>query len=68
MFSKFDTSEFRSELDTKKAKQLIFWAVGGYAEQILEQFKSLDIRELDFEKIRTEFDGYLHELQKTYYK
>ncbi|WP_200798708.1 TetR/AcrR family transcriptional regulator [Bacillus tuaregi] len=67
-YGDIDTSRFRSELDMEKAKQLIFWAVGGYAGQILEQFKSSDTLEFDFEKIRTEFDGYLDELRKTYYK
>lgn len=67
-YGDIDTSRFRSELDMEKAKQLIFWAVGGYAGEILEQFKSLDVSEFDFEKIRTEFDGYLSELRKTYYK
>ena len=67
-YGDIDTSGFRSVLDIEKAKQLIFWAVGGYADQILEQFKSLDIKEFDFDKIRTEFDGYLDELRKTYYK
>lgn len=67
-YGDIDTSGFRSGLDIEKSKQLIFWAVGGYADQILEKFKSLDIKEFDFDKIRTEFDGYLAELRKTYYK
>lgn len=67
-FGDMDISCFRSGLDVDKAKQLIFWAVSGYAGQILEQFKGSDILEFDFEKIRTEFDGYLNELRKTYYK
>lgn len=67
-YGDIDTSRFRSGLDIEKSKQLIFWAVGGYADQILEKFKSLDIKEFDFDKIRTEFDGYLDELRKTYYK
>lgn len=67
-YGDIDTSRFRSGLDIEKSKQLIFWAVGGYADQILEKFKSLDIKEFDFDKIRTEFDGYLAELRKTYYK
>lgn len=67
-YSDINTSRFRSELDVDKAKQLIFWAVGGYAGQILEQVKSSDILEFDFEKIRTEFDVYLNELRKAYYK
>jgi len=67
-YGDIDTSRFRSELDVEKAKQLIFWAVSGYANQILEQFKNSDVLEFDFEKIRIEFDDYLNELRKTYYK
>lgn len=67
-YGDIDTSCFRCELDIEKAKQLIFWAVGGYAGQVLEHFKNSDVIEFDFEKIRNEFDGYLDELQKTYYR
>lgn len=67
-YGDIDTSCFRSELDAEKSKQLIFWAVGGYENQILEQFKSADVLEFDFEKIRNEFDGYLNELRKAFYK
>ncbi|CFX96253.1 Tetracycline transcriptional regulator, TetR-related, C-terminal [Syntrophomonas zehnderi OL-4] len=67
-YGDIDTSRFRSELDVEKAKQLIFWAVSGYAGEILEQFRSNDAPAYDFEKIRAEFDDYLNELRKTYYK
>lgn len=67
-YGDIDTSSFRSELDIDKAKKLIFWAVGGYAGEILEQFQCKDAPVYDFEKIRKEFDGYLNELRKTYYK
>ena len=67
-YGDIDTSCFRSELDAEKSKQLIFWAVGGYANQILEQFKSADVLEIYFEKILNEFYGYLNELRKAFYK
>ena len=67
-YEDIDTSKFRNELNAEKAKQLIFWAVGGYAGEILEQLRSTDTPVYDFEKIRDEFDSYLNELQKTYYK
>ncbi|MFA6983746.1 MAG: TetR/AcrR family transcriptional regulator [Sedimentibacter sp.] len=67
-YGDIDTSKFRSDLNAEKAKQLIFWAVGGYAGEILEQLRSTDNPVNDFEKIRDEFDSYLKELQKTYYK
>lgn len=67
-YGDIDTQRFRSGLDVDKAKQLIFWAVGGYAGEILEQFRSKDTPVCDFEKIRAEFDDYLNELRKAYYK
>ncbi len=67
-YGDIDASRFRRELDVKKARQLIFWAVGGYAHQILEQLRSMDTPIVDFEKIRIEFDSYLEELRKAYYK
>lgn len=67
-YGDIDTSKFRSELDVEKAKRLIFWAVGGYAGELLEKFRGTDVPVCDFEKIRAEFDSYLNELRKTYYK
>lgn len=67
-YGDIDTSCFKSELDVDKAKKLIFWAVGGYAGEILEQFRGTDTPVYDFQKIRTEFDSYLNELRKAYYK
>lgn len=67
-YGDIDTSKFRSELDVEKAKRLIFWAVGGYAGELLEKFRGTDAPVCDFEKIRAEFDSYLNELRKTYYK
>lgn len=67
-YGDIDTSRFRGDLDAEKAKKLIFWAVSGYAGEILEQFRSKDAPIYDLEKIRTGFDGYLNELKKAYYK
>ncbi|GMA08347.1 hypothetical protein GCM10025886_14980 [Tetragenococcus halophilus subsp. flandriensis] len=66
-YGDIDTSKFREELDKEKSKRLIFWAIGGYADQVLEELKNSNTVELDFEKISTEFDSYLDELKKTYY-
>lgn len=67
-YGDIDTSRFRNGLDVEKAKRLIFWAVGGYADQLLEQLRGTEAPAFDFEKIRTEFDGYLSELRKAYYQ
>lgn len=63
-----DVSKFRDGLDIEKCKQLIFWAVGGYANQILEEVRYSESTRLDYNKIGIEFDSYLNELRKGFYK
>lgn len=67
-YGDIDTSNFRENLDVEKSKQLIYWAVGGYANQILEEMRNNKNYNVDYEKIRLEFDGYLNELKKSFYK
>ena len=67
-FSDIDNSRFRDDLDVEKCKQLIYWAIGGYANQILEEIRSDENYIADYEKIRLEFDGYLNEMRKSFYK
>ncbi len=67
-YDDIDQSKFRDELNVDKAKQLIYWAVGGYAGEILDQLQSDNTENFNFEKIRIEFDSYIDELKKTYYR
>jgi len=67
-YNDIDTSRFRDNLNIEKAKELIFWAVGGYAEKILSRVKGSEVDSINFDDIQNEFDGYLDELRKVYYK
>lgn len=67
-YGDIDISKFRYNLDVEKSKQLIYWAVGGYANQILEEMRNNKNYNVDYEKIGIEFDGYLNELRKSFYK
>jgi len=68
MFGNIDESKFREGLDIEKSKKLIFWSIWGYSMHLLEEFRSAEIIGLDLEKIRIEFDSYLNELRKSFYK
>lgn len=68
MFENIDDSKFREGLDVEKCKKLIFWAIMGYSTYRLEEIRNLEIDDLDFEEIRIEFDSYLDELRKSFYK
>lgn len=67
-YGDIDISKFRNNLDVEKSKQLIYWAIGGYANQILEEIRSDENYVADYEKIGVEFNGYLNELRKSFYK
>ena len=67
-YNNIDTSKFRENIDVEIAKQLIFWAIGGYAENVLSRVKESKVESIDFDEIQSEFDGYLEELRKVYYK
>lgn len=68
MFDIIDESKFREGLDIAKCKQLIFWANIGFTNQILEEIRSSERNELDYDKIVAKLDGYFTELRKIFYK
>jgi len=67
-YGDIDILKFRDNLDVEKSKQLIYWAIGGYANQILEEIRNDENYNVDYKKIGMEFDGYLNELRKSFYK
>jgi TetR/AcrR family transcriptional regulator len=68
MFDIIDESKFKEGLDIERCKQLIFWANIGFTNQILEDIRSSEKNELDYDKIVAKLDGYFTELRKTFYK
>lgn len=68
MFDIVDESKFKEELDVERCKQLIYWANIGFTNQILDEIRSSEKTELDYDKIVAELDSYLKELRKIYYK
>ncbi|MEL7564721.1 MAG: TetR/AcrR family transcriptional regulator [Dehalobacterium sp.] len=68
MFDLIDESKFREGLDVERCKQLIFWANIGFTNQILEDIRSSENNELDYDKIIAKLDGYFTELRKIFYK
>lgn len=63
-----DNSKFREELDIEKCKKLIYWAIEGYRNEIIN-FKLLKDGEISLgNNTLKEFDLYLEELKKSFYK
>ena len=68
MFDLIDESKFREGLDVERCKQLIFWANIGFTNQILEDIRSSEKNELDYDMIVAQLDGFFNELKKIFYK
>jgi len=68
MFDLIDESKFREGLDVERCKQLIFWANIGFTNQILEDIRNSEEKELDYDKIIAQLDGYFNELRKIFYQ
>ncbi|KAF0194058.1 MAG: transcriptional regulator [Bacillota bacterium] len=67
-YSDIDESKFAVGLNAQKCKQLITWAIAGFSSQILEQVRSSSFGDVDFKRISDEFDSYLAELRKAFYR
>lgn len=63
-----DSTSFRDDLDVEKCKQLIVWSINGYGNQVLAAQPDANHQLANIETVRIEFDGFLHELEKAFYK
>ena len=67
MNENIDNSKFRKNMDIVKSKQLIYFAIDGYSNALRESLPD-DASEIDFGKMIEDFEGYLEELKKAFYK
>lgn len=63
MFENIDESKFKKGIDVEKAKNIIFWAIGGYTNKVIEEVKASELEEPDYDKVLEEFDAYLNILK-----
>lgn len=68
MFDIVDETKFKEGLDVERSKQLIFWMNIGFTNELLDNIRSSDIAQLDYDNIIADLDGYLNELKKIFYK
>ncbi|ABR47696.1 transcriptional regulator, TetR family [Alkaliphilus metalliredigens QYMF] len=67
IFENIDESKFQKRVDIEKTKNIIFWAIGGFANKIIEETKGSELTELDYDGMLEEFDAYLEILKKWAY-
>lgn len=66
MNENIDNSKFRKKLDIEKSKQLIYFALDGYSNNLRELLPD-NTTKIDFDNIILEFESYIEELKKAFY-
>jgi len=68
IFDAIDESKFRTGLDIEKCKQFILWSNIGFTNQMLEESRSIDFGDFDYESTMKKLDENLQELRKIFYE
>jgi TetR/AcrR family transcriptional regulator len=63
-----DTSKFKDGLDTKRAIEIITWAIEGFTNKEMHRVKNFSLYEQNFDEVLKELDIYLEILKKSFYK
>jgi TetR/AcrR family transcriptional regulator len=64
----FDTSKFKEGVDIKLASDIIIWTIQGFGDREIERLKLNKSSQLDYDKIVSEFQNYIQQLKKCFYK
>ena len=68
IFEAIDESKFRTGLDIEKCKQFILWSGTGFANQILDEVRNMELDDLDYDGIVAKLDAYVQECKKIFYQ
>ncbi|AXF57509.1 TetR/AcrR family transcriptional regulator [Salicibibacter kimchii] len=67
-YKNIDKNLFRDDVDVEKAFNLIRWAIEGYQNELIQQFKGTKIANVDLQPYWDEFYEYLDVLKTSFYK
>jgi Transcriptional regulator len=68
LYGGIDTSNFKEDIDVKKAIEIIYWTLEGYTNKEMQKIKNLSMQEVDFEEMLEEVDSYLRILEASFCK
>lgn len=63
-----NTTFFRDDIDTEKAKKYISWFIEGYTQNLLANLGGKPLADMDIDNYWDEFDDILVDLKKLFYK
>jgi TetR/AcrR family transcriptional regulator len=68
LFEGIDETKFRTDIDVKKAKDLIIWSLDGYANKLQDKVKDLEWDGIDYDGIMMECNAYFQVIKQCFYK
>jgi hypothetical protein len=69
MYSDIDETKFKTDIEVKKAIDLITWSIEGYGYRILEKIKNMqELKGFELDGMVREFNEYLEILKKCFYR
>ncbi|MBP1046647.1 TetR/AcrR family transcriptional regulator [Enterococcus sp. BWM-S5] len=67
LFHAIDETKFKEILNIDSCKQLIFWGNIGFTNQLIEDMRSLEYKEVDYHGIIRKIDNYFADLMEVFY-
>jgi AcrR family transcriptional regulator len=68
IYENADTSLFRADIDTEKARNIIIWTLQGFSDKLLAYGSDLDNYQAHYDEITKELEEYLQLLRKLLYR
>lgn len=68
IYQNTDTSLFRADIDTEKARDIMIWTMKGFSDKIADYGSELDDYKAHYDEIEKELDEYLQILRKVLYR
>lgn len=68
LYKNIDKTLFRDDVDVEKAFRLIRWAIEGYQNELIQQFKGKKLSHVDLQPYWDEFYEYMDVLKTSFYR
>lgn len=68
LYSGLDTSRFRDDMSAEELLKLIKWTLDGYEQQLIQSLNGKMVSEMDLSPYWDEYDEFIVNLKKVYYK
>jgi len=68
LFENIDVSKFRSDIEVKRAVNIVVWVVEGYEQQAQKELQGALLSQIDYDAFLADFDAYIEVLKNCLYQ